>query len=133
MIERQIINGRPARVAYMDPEGNMASKSMYAFARVLFDDGGSMFLVNPDHDAQLEAASWNRHRERHRRPVGQPPFELRRKSRREQSPHNAAIAGFTTAINEAEKHRRVLRRRFGYTDPQIGTMAMNYNSRKTTR
>lgn len=62
-----------------------------------------------------------------------PPFELRRQARREQTPHNAAVAGFATAINEAEKHRQTLKRRFGYTDPQIGTMAMNYNSRKTTR
>jgi len=59
-------------------------------------------------------------------------YAKRRKSRRELSAHNAAIAGFTEAINEAEKHRRVLKRRFGYSDRQIGTMAMIYNSRKRT-
>ena len=60
----------------------------------------------------------------------QPPYELRRKSRREQTPHNAAVSGFAEAINVAEKHRRTLKRRFGYSDPQIGTLAINYNMRK---
>lgn len=82
-------------------------------------------------EAQLEVNAWNSHRERQRRGIGQ-PFAVRRKSRREQTPHNAAIHGFTVAINEAEKHRRVLKRRFGYTDPQIGTMAMIHNARKRT-
>ena len=90
-------------------------------------------MIHNTPEAQLEIAAWNSHRARQRAPIGQPPFELRRKSRREQTPHNAAIVGFTTAINEAEKHRRVLKRRFGYTNSQIGTMAMNYNRRKTTR
>lgn len=80
-------------------------------------------------EAQLEVNAWNSHRERHRRGIGQ-PFAVRRKSRREQTPHNAAVRGFAVAINEAEKHRRVLKRRFGYTDPQIGNMARTYNSRK---
>ena len=78
-------------------------------------------------EATMEVAAWNGHRERHRRPIGQPPFELRRKSRREQTPHNAAVAGFATAINEAEKHRRTLKHRFGYNDQQIGTMAIIHN------
>ena len=90
-------------------------------------------MIHNTPEAQLEIAAWNSHRARQRAPIGQPPFALRRKSRREQTPHNAAVAGFSVAINEAEKHRRVLKRRFGYTDPQIGTMAMNYNRRKTTR
>jgi hypothetical protein len=87
-----------------------------------------MTLDTPE--TQIEVAAWNSHRERQRRPIGQPPYALRRKSRREQTPHNAAIAGFATAITEAEKHRRTLKRRFGYTDPQIGTMARNYQSRR---
>jgi C1A family cysteine protease len=61
-----------------------------------------------------------------------PPFELRRASRREQTPHNAAVAGFAVAINEAEKHRQTLKRRFGYTDQQIGNMALTYKARKRT-
>ena len=82
-------------------------------------------------ETQLEISAWNAHRERHRRPVGQ-PYATRRASRREQTPHNAAIQGFATAINEAEKHRRALKRRFGYTDQQIGTLAMVHSSRKRT-
>jgi hypothetical protein len=82
-------------------------------------------------EAQLEVNAWNSHRERQRRGIGQ-PFATRRASRREQTPHNVAVRGFAVAINEAEKHRRVLKRRFGYTDPQIGTMALAYNSRKRT-
>jgi hypothetical protein len=83
-------------------------------------------------EASLEIAAWNSHRSAQRAPIGQPPYELRRKSRREQTPHNAAVAGFAVAIDEAEKHRRTLKRRFGYTDKQIGTMAMIHNSRKRT-
>lgn len=56
-------------------------------------------------------------------------FKKRRASRREQTRHNAAIHGFTLAINEAEKHRRILSRRFGYTNQQIGTMAKVHAAR----
>ena len=52
--------------------------------------------------------------------------------RKRLTPHNAAVHGFAVAIKEAEKHRRTLKRRFGYNDQQIGTMALIHNSRKRT-
>jgi hypothetical protein len=74
---------------------------------------------------QDEINGWNAHRERHRAPPSKyTSFKLRRSSRREKSPHDAAVHGFTVAIHEAEKHRRTLKKRFGYTDQQIGTMAV---------
>ena len=47
MIERQTIAGRPATVAYIGMNFEPASRAAYAYARVLFDDGNSMFLVGP--------------------------------------------------------------------------------------
>jgi hypothetical protein len=114
MIERQTIDGRDATIAYLTNKFAPATADTAQYVKVLFDDGELFFLATDI-------------------PPGvQPPFELRRQSRREQTPHNAAVAGFATAINEAEKHRQILKRRFGYTNPQIGTMAMVYNSRKRT-
>jgi hypothetical protein len=114
MIERQTIDGRDATIAYLTNKFAPATADTAQYVKVIFDDGEMLFLVT---DIP---------------PAPQMPFELRRVSRREQTPHNAAVAGFATAIGEAEKHRRVLKRRFGYTDSQIGTMAMAYNSRKRT-
>ena len=88
--------------------------------------------MTTENEARDYHGRWNGHRAGHRVPIGQPPYELRRKSRREQTPHNAAVAGFSDAINVAEKHRRTLKRRFGYDDRQIGTLAVNYNLRKNT-
>jgi hypothetical protein len=72
MIERQTIGGRPATVAYLDDKHMPADKSSYAFVRVLFDDGGSAYLVappmgHPQYAAQAVAA-WNSHRAKHREP-----------------------------------------------------------------
>lgn len=74
-----------------------------------------------------EIRGWNSHRERHRRPITPPPpYARRRASRREQTAHNAAIHGFAVAIDAAEKHRRFLKKRFGYTDRQIASMAQSW-------
>ena len=136
MIERQTINGRPATVGYLDQGFSPADKDTAPLVKVSFDDGETLFLSTKSpaqYAGEAEADAWNRHRDRHRAPVVAPtPYELRQKSRREQTPHNAAVAGFSDAINVAEKHRRTLKRRFGYDDRQIGTLAINYNLRKRT-
>ena len=47
MIERKTIDGRPATVAYIGMNFEPASRAAYAYARILFDDGDSLFLVGP--------------------------------------------------------------------------------------
>jgi hypothetical protein len=47
MIEKQIIDGRPALVAYLDDKFNPVDKGKETLVKVVFTDpqGGSMFLT----------------------------------------------------------------------------------------
>jgi hypothetical protein len=47
-------------------------------------------------------------------------------TKREQTPHNAAVQGFAIKIREAEAFRRTLSHRFGYSRKQIGQLALIY-------
>lgn len=85
-----------------------------------------------------EIAGWNSHRARQRAPYVSadrptPPYELRRKSRRERTPHNKAIHDFALAMEAAEKPRSILKKRFGYNDKQIGSLTLAYNRRRRAK
>jgi hypothetical protein len=56
MIEKQIIEGRPALVAYMDDRFNPVDKGKETLVKVVFTDpqGGSMFLTNAKAGAPVE-------------------------------------------------------------------------------
>lgn len=70
----------------------------------------------------------------HERPVNPPPDthvdpeaaigHHRGANKRSVMPHDAAVHGFIAAIIKAEKHRRILKRRFGYSDQDIELLAM---------
>lgn len=66
MIEQQIIDGRPATVAYINGDFTPAGKSAPALVKVLFDDGEVVFLATggggADAESGDEAATFNRHR-----------------------------------------------------------------------
>lgn len=55
-------------------------------------------MIENTPEAQMEIAAWNGHRAEHRTPIGQPSYELRRKSRREQTPHNSETWDFVLRI-----------------------------------
>ena len=78
-----------------------------------------------------QVSAWNSHRERQRRPYKKPiPYELRRASRRERTPHDKAIHDFAIAMEAAEKPRAILKKRFGYNDRQIGSLVLAYNRKR---
>ncbi|MHB1330305.1 MAG: hypothetical protein ACYC2K_19065 [Gemmatimonadales bacterium] len=43
MIERDVIDGRPATVAYIDLEFNPVDKDKATFCKIIFDDGDVIF------------------------------------------------------------------------------------------
>ena len=47
MIERQIVNGRPATVAYLTNAFEPADADTAQCIKVLFDDGDVVFLASP--------------------------------------------------------------------------------------
>jgi len=83
-----------------------------------------------------QVAGWNSHREWHRRPYvpasrpTPPPYYLRRASRRERTAHDQAVSDFALAMQAAEKPRAILKKRFGYNDKQIGSLALAFNRRQ---
>lgn len=83
------------------------------------------YSLTPE-QVQLEVGGWNRHRANHQTPIGQAPL-------RTETPHNAAVREFSTAITAAEKHRRTLKRKFGYDDGQIASLSFGYQRRLTAR
>lgn len=137
MIEQQTIDGRPVTVTYLDAGFGPVDKDAAALVKLSFDDGEVVFLSTDqpgEQDGEAEAAGWNKHRERHRAPVVAPtPFALRRASRHEQSPHNTAIRDFALAMMVAEKPRATLKKRFGYNDKQIGSLALAYMQKMRKR
>jgi len=52
MIERTEVDGRPATVAYITGDFQPATKEDWELAKIIFDDGEVVFLVNkhPDND-----------------------------------------------------------------------------------
>ena len=71
-----------------------------------------------------EVAGFNSHRERHRRPYvpasrPTPPVPRGRTF----TPVVKTIRNFALAMQEAEKHRSILKARYGFDDKQIGTLA----------
>jgi hypothetical protein len=46
MIERTMVSGRPATVAYINRDFTPADKTNWELAKVLFDDGEMVFLTN---------------------------------------------------------------------------------------
>lgn len=138
MIEKQVIDGRPVTIGYFDEGFAPAAKDTAAYAKLSFDDGETIFLSTADPGAQdgdAESAGWSKHRTNHQTfndpPTTAPapvidPFALRRASRRERTPHDAAVRDFALAMQVAEKPRGVLKKRFGYNDKQIGTLALAF-------
>jgi hypothetical protein len=96
MIERQTIGGREATIAYTDSQFNPTDKTTATQVKVIFDDGEVIFLVVP--------------------PSPTTPTKSRR------SPVQETLHRFAHAIGVAEKHRKTLKRRFGFTDQQIGAL-----------
>lgn len=86
------------------------------------------YTIHTPEQTQLEVGGWNRHRANHATPMGQAPDPVPKK----ETPHNAAVRGFSTAITEAEKHRRKLKRKFGYDDKQIAALSFAYQKRLTS-
>ena len=68
-------------------------------------------------EAQLEVTGWNHHRVTHR------GYDYPEKKPKRSTPAGQSIEKFSKAIAEADKHRGLLKRRFGFNDSQIGTMA----------
>lgn len=127
MIEHQIIDGREASIAYLDRDMQPTNRSDYSFARILFDDSGDSILLARDPtkatNKHSEIAGWNSHRARHRRPLVAPVGQLSRRDAIRDTPHNFAVRNFAWAMHQAEKHRTTLKKRFGYNDRQIATLA----------
>src|SRR5215469_18142836 len=48
MIERQVIDGRPATVAYLNKDLEPAGKDDHTLVRILFDDGEVALLAAPE-------------------------------------------------------------------------------------
>jgi len=74
-------------------------------------------ILSPE--AQLEINAWNGHRARHR--GGPQPVAARR---RLATAAHASIQKFARAMQVADKHRTILKRRYGFDDKQIGTLAV---------
>lgn len=48
MIERQVLNDRPVTIGYLDQSFNPTDKDSFAFAKLSFDDGETLFLSAPE-------------------------------------------------------------------------------------
>lgn len=68
MIERRVINGRPASVAYYDENSKPVDKTVPGhYARILFDDGDMLTLKAPDSDTPLKPGPTEAETERGRK------------------------------------------------------------------
>lgn len=138
MIEHQVIDGRPVTIGYFDEGFAPAEKDAAAYAKLSFNDGQIIFLSTADSGAQdgdAESEGWHKHRTAQQTfnappaltpPAPVDPFALRRASRRERTPHDAAVRDFALAMQVAERPRATLKKRFGYNDRQIGTLALAF-------
>ena len=71
-------------------------------------------------EAQLEIAAWNSHRAGQRRRRSQPIKPVRRTSGRMVE----TLRRFDVTMARAEKHRKILRDKYGMTDFQIGNAVL---------
>ena len=59
MIERRVINGRPASVAYYDENSKPVDKTVPGhYTRILFDDGDMLTLKAPDSDHAAQTGTY---------------------------------------------------------------------------
>jgi hypothetical protein len=130
MIERQTIDGRPVTVGYLDQGFSPTDKDTAEIVKLSYDDGETNFLsTRPTgvDEGDAEADAWNAHRDRHRAPLV-PPVPASRPTPpaprdRTFTPVVKTIRNFALAMQEAEKHRSILKARYGFDDKQIGTLA----------
>lgn len=111
MIERQTINGRPVLVSYLDADFNPVAKNTASMVKLTFDEDGEVLFLS----------------------TGVTSLPMRKRRGPPITPHNEAIRDFAHAMDAAEKPRAILKKRFGYNDRQIGSLALAYSRRRKGR